>query len=293
MSIRALNWAIEACREKGLNANAKLVLWQIADAHNIEHGSFVSQQTIAAGVEIHRATVNRCLDELVAAKLVSRERRVDRATGKQLSTRYRLAFEIGFVPQDVVAHVAQCDTDTPGPSGEKVCDQDVENDASRVANDPSTVSRLDATLTSSEPINPLPPSDEAGFATLCELWPSDHLGDVERAASAYHRLSPEDRAKALAEVDSTRRQFYALDRPLPKLRGYLSERAWEEFIGAPPIIGGAFRIEAGTPEWSRWLKFYEKNATVYLGMKRQGYLLVPTRWPPGNTPSPTPESELA
>ena len=56
-----------------------------------------------------------------------------------------------------------------------------------------------------------------------------------------------------------------------------------------PIGGAIWSVgQPHTIEWTRWLAYYRKaNATVYTGMKRQGFLLVKTRWPglPGARPT--------
>lgn len=294
MSIDALAWAINSWIGKGLSGNAKLVLWQIADAHNEDHGAFIRQDTMAKRVEISRATVNRCLDDLEAALLVRREPRVDKATGKQLSTRYRLAFEKGFTPLDVAARVSDCDTVSTGPTGERGDEQDVENVPDRVSKSGGAVSHSSETQTFLEPKKtPLPPSSGVSFTALCELWDTEKLGDLQRAASTFDRLSPEDQQAAFDQVNVTRRCYADLHRPLPQLRSYLHQRAWEECVGAPLVVDGLFKIVADTPEWERWLGHYAKNATVITGMKRQRYLRVPTRWPPGLSPNRIPIEEDA
>lgn len=109
MSHKATNWAVE---QRGIPPIAKVVLWHLADRHNPDNGCFPDQDTLAASVEVSRASINRHLTELENAGLIRREPRVDKATGRQLSTRYRLAFEEGFEPLDVVSRVSGVDTET-------------------------------------------------------------------------------------------------------------------------------------------------------------------------------------
>jgi DNA-binding transcriptional ArsR family regulator len=108
MSHKATNWAVE---QRGIPPIAKVVLWHLADRHNPDNGCFPDQATLADSVEVSRASVNRHLIELEKAGLIRREQRVDPVTGKQLSTRYRLAFEEGFQPLDVVVRVSDMDTE--------------------------------------------------------------------------------------------------------------------------------------------------------------------------------------
>jgi hypothetical protein len=100
MSHAATHWAIQ---QRGLAPATKLVLWFLSDRHNPDFGCFPSQEQLARDCEMSRASVNRHLDELEAQGLIRRERRVDPQTRRQLPTRYRLAFEAGFV----VCHSAE------------------------------------------------------------------------------------------------------------------------------------------------------------------------------------------
>ncbi len=107
MSHRATNWAVE---QRGIPPIAKVVLWHLADRHNPDNGCFPDQDTLAKSVEVSRASINRHLTELENAGLIRREPRVDPITKRQLNTRYRLAFEEGFVPLGVVPRVSTVDT---------------------------------------------------------------------------------------------------------------------------------------------------------------------------------------
>mgnify|MGYP003451130966 FL=1 len=109
MSHRATNWAVE---QRGIPPIAKVVLWHLADRHNPDNGCFPDQDTLAKSVEVSRASINRHLTELENAGLIRREPRVDKVTGRQLSTRYRLAFEEGFEPLHIVPRVSGADTET-------------------------------------------------------------------------------------------------------------------------------------------------------------------------------------
>ena len=108
MSHRATNWAVE---QRGIPPIAKVVLWHLADRHNPDNGCFPDQDTLAKSVEVSRASINRHLTELEKAGLIRREPRIDKTTGRQLSTRYRLGFEEGFEPLDIVVRVSGVDTE--------------------------------------------------------------------------------------------------------------------------------------------------------------------------------------
>jgi len=93
MSHKATNWAFQ---QRGLRPSAWRVLAMLADRHNPDHGCFPSQDQLAADCEISRSGLNLILEELEAAGLIRRERRVNPDTRKQMSTRYILGFEPGF-----------------------------------------------------------------------------------------------------------------------------------------------------------------------------------------------------
>jgi hypothetical protein len=76
-----------------------MVLFYLADRHNPDYGCFPTQSTLAADTEMSVASVNNHLNALEDMGLIRRVQRVDRKTGKQLSTRYILGFEEGFTPK--------------------------------------------------------------------------------------------------------------------------------------------------------------------------------------------------
>ena len=139
MSHRATNWAVE---QRGIRPIAKVILWHLADRHNPDNGCFPDQATLARDCEVSRASVNRHLTELEEAGLIRREQRTDGTTGRQLPTRYRLAFEEGFEPLHLVPRVASVDT---------------ENEADRVAENGTSVSQesIDPCVTAETPIEPV------------------------------------------------------------------------------------------------------------------------------------------
>jgi hypothetical protein len=122
MSHNATNWAI---RQRGIKPSSKLVLWHLCDRFHPDHGCFPSQETLANDCEMSRATVNRCIDELVAAKLVTRHPRINQKTKKQDSTEYTFSF------QETVSQNATRKPDPVSQNDEEPC---LKNDDSRVSN---------------------------------------------------------------------------------------------------------------------------------------------------------------
>lgn len=134
MSHKATNWAVQ---QRGLKPAVKILLWHLADRHNVDDGCFPRQDMLADDCEMSRATINRHLNELEERGLIRRVQRVDPATKKQLSTRYILAFEDDFDTQDIVSRVSNCDTEPCLKNGE-----------SRVSKNADPVSQSCETLTS-------------------------------------------------------------------------------------------------------------------------------------------------
>ena len=110
MSHMATNWAI---RQRGLKPAAKLVLWHLCDRYNPDYGCFPDQVTLAHDCEMSRSSLNNQLEVLEATGLIVRERRLDKRTRKQESTRYRFPFEDDF-PCPNIGH--GCDRETVEPS---------------------------------------------------------------------------------------------------------------------------------------------------------------------------------
>ncbi|MFN4159387.1 MAG: helix-turn-helix domain-containing protein [Gemmobacter sp.] len=93
MSHAATIWAIQ---RKGMKAATKLLFLHLADRHNPDYGCFPSVARLAADCELSPASVKAHLNKLEAAGLIRREARKDAKTGRQMTTRYVLAFESDF-----------------------------------------------------------------------------------------------------------------------------------------------------------------------------------------------------
>ena len=124
MSHEATNWAI---KQRGIKPSSKIVLWHLCDRYHPDHGCFPSQDRLAYDCEMSRATINRCIDELVTAGLVKRHPRIDPKTRKQASTEYTFSFQ-KTVSQNATRHkktVSQNDVEPclkNGDSRVSICD---------------------------------------------------------------------------------------------------------------------------------------------------------------------------
>ena len=120
MSHFATNWAI---RQRGLKPATKIVLWHLCDRHNPDYGCFPAQNRLAHDCEISRAGLNTHLDLLERVGLLRRERRIDPATKRQMSTRYILGFEDDFGPgPENLATESPCPDSGHRPDGEDKSD---------------------------------------------------------------------------------------------------------------------------------------------------------------------------
>ncbi|MGJ8529830.1 helix-turn-helix domain-containing protein [Maritalea sp.] len=106
MSHEATNWAF---KQYHLSSGEWRLLAILADCHNDELGCFPSQEHLIMRFgESHtkgkpnlaRSTLNNYLNSLEEQGLIRREKRFDKSTFRQKSTRYILAFEDGWA-QDV------------------------------------------------------------------------------------------------------------------------------------------------------------------------------------------------
>ena len=282
MSHNATNWAIQ---QRGLKPATKIVLWQLADRHNPDNGCFPSQELLAVSCEMSRSSLNDHLAILERRGLIRREQRVDNKTGKQQSTRYILAceedFEVSIETQDVVS---PCPDFGHGPVSEKPENPCPENDDSRVRNSDTNLVREPVIEPSSASVR----AREDRFNILRERWVQNSLPtDVSYPKSLFDALPSEaDRDDAIAyAADYQRRQVQK--RSKPKIITYLRDKAWREFIGAPPIDkDGDFVITPDREEWEPWLENIrashgEKGVESTNRMKR---IVRATRWPPGHEP---------
>jgi DNA-binding MarR family transcriptional regulator len=121
MSHEGTNWAVQ---QRGLKPATKLVLWYLCDRHNPDYGCFPSQERLAEDAEMSRSTLNLHLQALEAAGLIRREARIDKQSGRQLNTRYTLAFEKGFEPRAASEEADAVNPPLPLPDGERGADVD-------------------------------------------------------------------------------------------------------------------------------------------------------------------------
>lgn len=231
MSHRATNWAVE---QRGIRPIAKVILWHLADRHHPDNGCFPDQSTLAASCEISRASVNRHLIELETTGLIRREQRLDQITGRQLATRYRLAFEEGFEPLDVVSRVSDSDT-------ARVSENDVSVSQNEGVPCVTAETRIEG-LTSNRPGKSEPGRTRDILRQEFDhnIWsefPQNPNSDPTQAFGAYSRLSPADRVQCIRGVSRLAIRFEEaksdepLDRRLkfhPHLANWIRSRAWEQ-----------------------------------------------------------------
>lgn len=281
MSHVATNWAFQ---QRGLTAIAFRVLAQLADCHNPSQGCFPSQKYLAERCEIARSSVNRHLLELERLGFVKRIASVDPVTHRQLPTRYILAFEPEFATIDAPSRVPTTDT---APDDSRVPTADTENSPSRVPETGGAVSDSSGTLTCKEPIIPQTPLPSDVFEVLVGKWPVTRHGNLTKAQQAWDGLSPEDKRKAHDEATRAIVGMTRQKRTVPKLQGYLQQRMFEEFAGAPEIdTDGSWIITPQCREWSAWLGWIRKTygAKAVEDTIKRGTFLPKSRWPEGHIP---------
>lgn len=228
MSHKATSWAVQ---QRGLKPAVKVLLWHLADRHNVDNGCFPNQSMLADDCEMSRATVNRHLDELEQAGLIRRIKRIDPDTRRQLSTRYVLAFEEGFEPLHVEGRVSNLDTEPCLKKGQ-----------SRVSKIDDSVSHSCETLTckgtSKEPGTPV---ERELFNEIWEVFPRSPYAKEVEALHAFNDLSDSDKLEAMrgAELfaawfreEAGRRKEPIADRMAyaPVLAKWLRNRGWVEAL---------------------------------------------------------------
>lgn len=250
MSHKATNWAIQ---QRGIKPASKIVLWHLCDRFHPDHGCYPSQATLAHDCEMSRASINRCIDELVEKGLVKRHPRIDPITKKQTSTWYTFAFQ---------ETVSQNDTRDGEAVSQKQADPCLKNGDSRVSicdtnpvrepiREPVSARERADDLFSEETEGQKPDQTEdlieEGFTEFwANIWPrherkagkADCRKVYDQACRGKH---PKADKIAPAELNAAARRFIAsvkdkqyLPGPLPWLR----KPGWEPFIsgpdGAPP-----------------------------------------------------------
>ena len=231
MSHEATHWAVKL---RGLRPTAKIVLWHLADCHNPTMGCFPTQDYLASNAEISRASVNRILDELEAAGIIRREKQIDPDTKRQRPTRYRLAFEQGFEPLDVVPRVAELDTAFEA-------DPCLKNEPTRVSKTAKAVSHSYETLTSKrtskeEAVRARASLRDEFEEEVFNVFPKNPGSTFAKAFREYASLNERDRALCRRGVvhASIRFEDAVTDEPVDKrlkfhqhLSTWISERGWE------------------------------------------------------------------
>lgn len=236
LSHKATNWAVE---QRGIKPIAKVLLWHLADRHNVDHGCFPDQSTLARDCEISRSSVNRHITELEDAGLVKRIPRLDPITKRQIATRYVLAFEDDFGTLDVVVRVSDRHTAQQPTRVSELTVPVCQNEAEPCVT-ADTHSRTGNRTSKSEPGTRAPLRDEFEV----EVWnefPRNPGADFAPAFIAYQRLSQSDRLACKRGVlhAAIRFEEAATDEPIDQrlkyhqhLATFIRERGWEAELTA-------------------------------------------------------------
>ncbi|MBO6759290.1 MAG: helix-turn-helix domain-containing protein [Roseibium sp.] len=250
MSHRATNWAVE---QRGLKPATKIVLWQLADRHNPDHGCFPSQKQLAHDCEMSRSSVNTHLAILEERGLIRRIQARNDRTFQQENTRYLLAFEDGFEPVSCNAQSGgippkPCPETGHGNTGDPVSNSGPipcpENRDSRVQNldtnpvrEPvrePVIERERAGAGNGEDAEdrsePLAVSRETWKRRLKRahgLWPTHTVDSSATAEKAWFALDPDERLEAA----DRQADYVAISRRLGRTKicayaVYLSEKRW-------------------------------------------------------------------
>lgn len=251
MSHQATNWAI---KQRGIKPATKIVLWHLCDRYHPDHGCFPSQETLAYDCEMSRASINRCIDELVAAGLVQRHRRTNPDTKKRLSTEYTFAF------QKTMSQNETRDSEAMSQNDEKPC---LKNGDSHVSNcdtnpvrepviEPVTRDARESDLFSANE-EPVPEADspdliDEGFKEFwSEIWPSHKRKTAKVDCEKVYRSACTGKHKKADQIDPAElnrcaRAYIASVRDLEFLKAplaWLRQPGWEPFMRDGPT----YRLE--------------------------------------------------
>ncbi|MEO0343043.1 MAG: helix-turn-helix domain-containing protein [Pseudomonadota bacterium] len=214
MSHYATNWAI---KQRGLNAATKIVLWHLCDRYNPDFGCFPKQETLAEACEMSRSSINTHLKKLEELGLIRRQKRFDKQTKQQKSTRYILGFE-PEMDRDNESRVQNLDTEAVSRFDQKPCP---DLNESRVQN-------LDTNPVREPLIEPVNAQARASFSDFWENWPNK-VAKVS-AEKAWKKLTPQQKGEAcekcLGWFDWWRKENPTASPLHPA--SFLNARRWED-----------------------------------------------------------------
>lgn len=210
MSHVATNWAVTV---RGIPPAAKVVLWHLADRHNKDTGRCdPMQETLAQDCEMSRASINNQLRILEDSGLISRFRRVNPDTNRQISTSYILHFD-RIKAQDIEGRVQELDTGAVSKIETEPC---LKSRESRVQN-------LDT-----NPVREPGREPVIGFSDFWEAWPNKMA--KAQAEKAWKKLKTDDRRQAALSAapwfDAWRKKHPDASPIYPAT--YLNGRRWED-----------------------------------------------------------------
>jgi hypothetical protein len=268
MSIQAVGWVLDQTIP---DSASKLVLISIANALNGKTGKCCpSLDLIAHESSVSRSTVIRKLKTLEAEGWITIAEAFT-VDGRQTSNTY----SINYNPQSSQVE------------GEGVMVTLPEGVTAMEPSGVSTVTPLD------EPEEgTLPPNAPQGglkndlFEKVWNVWPEAMRGDRETAGGAFGRLMPESQQQLHdclpgAATALAARAGRGLVR-FPRLSTFIARDMWRQFVDAPELVDGYFKITPKREEWKAWMGWArgqrgQAGVDYYVKL---GYVLSDTREPP-------------
>jgi hypothetical protein len=281
MSHLATAWAL---KQRGLDPYEFRVLFWLCDHFNPGRGgAFPEQKLLAANCEVSRSGLNKVLDRLEAKGFIRRETRVNESNGRQISTRYHLAYERGFTPVEGAerprgAFVETNDGEDETEARVHAVDTEPEStlERSRVhlrghgynaepVIEPVRFERESARetgISQNDGAERLEASGEADIAAFRAAWPTSGVDAPEPVERAWGELGFDDRRAALAGVPAFLAELKKHGRKhVPAGASYLARRSWIGLAtaqaGTPPA-GGRVECRAWSREW--WALFWARIA---------------------------------
>lgn len=179
MSHTATNWAL---RQKGLKPATKIVLINLADRHNPDHGCFPSKKKLAEDCEMSERSVADHINILVDAGLVQVQKASNSPSGQFASNRYILGFESDFCRgQDLPSAEFAVGKNSTPPSAEFAVDRRQNLPTNPVI----------------EPRKGTSKAEGPQFSEFWSRWPAKVA--KKDAEKAWKKLKPDERAEAFAK----------------------------------------------------------------------------------------------
>lgn len=286
MSVEAISWAN---KQKAGSFGAKLVLLALANYADEEGYCYPSQKTMADVTEMSRDSVARYIKSLEAIGLVERAARFDRS-GRRTTDMVRLLINGGGTPQSAGVGTPQPGGEvppvgggvrTPQPRGDLNLKKEPSKEESPHTPEGAGVgfSKIDGGEESGGTVASEP---DTQFGVFWAQYGADPAASEAKALRQWAKLSPAERAQALATLPRFLDHCRAASRRVCDPSTYLAEQRWKRLAEEPsasaakmaepvprpvetdPVrravlwaLDGVDRagwpfIEEGSPEWTAW-----------------------------------------